>query len=327
MALKGHEKAAIFLSSLGEDTAAEVLKGLDVRDIGKITMHMTRLKTVTKVTMENVLREATDSMTRGDIRMGGEIFVKKVLSKGLGEDEANKMLELASQEGPLDSLRWVDAKTLVNFLVTEHPQTIALIICLLDPVQAAGVMQALPENIKVDVAMRIATTERIPENVIEDLKEALKGQLDMGKNKGKKLGGSRTIAEILNQCDRATEQAIIGKIEEQDNLLADSIRKLMFVFDDLAKVDDRGIQMILKEASTEELTLALKTTSEALKEKIFRNMSQRAAEILKEDMQTRGPVKVSDVDKAQQNIVKIARKLEAEGKLVLAGRGGEELVV
>jgi flagellar motor switch protein FliG len=155
----------------------------------------------------------------------------------------------------------------------------------------------------------------------------LKGQLDMGKNKGKKLGGSRTIAEILNQCDRATEQAVIGKIEEQDNILADSIRKLMFVFDDLAKVDDRGIQMILKEASTEELTLALKTTSEALKEKIFKNMSQRAAEILKEDMQTRGPVKVSDVDKAQQSIVKIARKLETEGKLVLAGRGGEELVV
>jgi flagellar motor switch protein FliG len=327
MSLKGHEKAAIFLSSLGEDIAAEVLKGLDVKDIGKITMHMTRLKTVTKVTMENVLQEATESMTRGDIRMGGEEFVKKVLSRGLGEDGANKMLEQASKEGPLDSLRWVDAKTLVNFLVTEHPQTVALIICLLDPVQAAEVMQALPENIKVDVAMRIAATERIPENAIEDLKEVLKGQLDMGRNKGKKLGGSRTIADILNQCDRATEQAIIGKIEEQNNVLADSIRKLMFVFDDLAKIDDRGIQMILKEASTEELTLALKTTSEALKEKIFKNMSQRAAEILKEDMQTRGPVKVSDVDKAQQNIVKIARKLEAEGKLMLAGRGGEELVV
>ncbi|NTW58355.1 MAG: flagellar motor switch protein FliG [Nitrospirae bacterium] len=327
MSLKGHEKAAIFLSSLSEDTAADVLKGLDVKDIGKITMHMTRLKTVTKTTMESVLQEATESMTRGDVRMGGENFVKKVLSKGLGEDGANKMLELASKEGPLESLRWVDAKTLVNFLVTEHPQTIALIICLLDPAQAAEVMQALPDNIKVDVAMRIATTERIPENAIEDLKEVLKGQLDMGKNKGKKLGGSRTVAEILNQCDRATEQAVIGKIEEQNNVLADSIRKLMFVFDDLAKVDDRGIQMILKEASTEELTLALKTTSEALKEKIFKNMSQRAAGILKEDMQTRGPVKVSDVDKAQQNIVKIARKLEAEGKLMLAGRGGEELVV
>jgi len=326
MALKGYEKAAIFLSSIGEDAAAEVLKGLDVKEIGQITMHMTRLKTVSKVTMETVLQEATGSMARGDIRMGGEDFVKKVLSKGLGEDGASRMLEQASKEGPLDSLRWVEVKTLVNFLLTEHPQTIALIICLLDPVQAAEVMQALPEAIKVDVAMRIATIERIPETALEDLKEVLKGQLDMGQNKGKKLGGSRTVAEILNQCDRVTEQVVMGKIEEQDNVLADSIRKLMFVFDDLAKVDDRGIQMILKEVSTEELTLALKTTSEILKEKIFKNMSQRAAEILKEDMQTRGPVKVSDVDKAQQNIVKIARKLETDGKLVLAGRGGEELV-
>jgi len=327
MPLSGYEKAAIFLSTIGEDAAAEVLKSLDAKDIGKITMHMTRLTTVTRVTIENVLREASDSISKGDVRVGGEDFVKKVLSKGLGEEGATKMLEMASKEGPLESLRWVDAKTLVNFLVTEHPQTIALIICLLEPAQAAEVLSALPDLIKADVAMRIATTERIPENAIEELKEVLKGQLEIGKGKGKKLGGAKTIAEILNQCDRSTEQSVIGKIEELNNTLADSIRQLMFVFDDLAKVDDRGIQMILKEAGTEELGLALKTASEALKEKIFKNMSQRAAQILKEDMQTRGPVKVSDVEKAQQNIVKVARKLEGEGKIMLAGRGGEELVV
>jgi flagellar motor switch protein FliG len=327
MPLSGYEKAAIFLSAIGEDAAAEILKGLEVRDIGTITMHMTRLKTVTRTTIETVLQEVSESVSRGDIRVGGADFVKKVLSKGLGEDGATKMLEMASKEGPLDSLRWVEAKTLVNFLVTEHPQTIALIICLLEPTQAAEVLSALPEAIKADVAMRIATTERIPENAIEELKEVLKGQLDMGKNKGKKLGGAKTIAEILNQCDRSTEQTVLGKIEEQNNVMADSIRKLMFVFDDLTKVDDRGIQMILKETGTEELALALKTASEALKEKIYKNMSQRAAQILKEDMQTRGPVKVSDVEKAQQSIVKVARKLEADGKLVLAGRGGEEIVV
>ncbi|HUJ19162.1 MAG TPA: flagellar motor switch protein FliG [Nitrospirota bacterium] len=327
MPLSGYEKAAIFLSTLGEDAAAEVLKGLDVKEIGRITMQMTRLKTVTKVAIDNVLQEVSDTVSRGDMRVGGEEYIKKILSKGLGEDGAQKIMEMASKEGPLDSLRWVDAKTLVTFLVTEHPQTIALIICLLEPAQAAEVLSALPETVKADVAMRIAMTERIPETAIEELKEVLKGQLEIGKSKGKKLGGSRMIAEILNQCDRATEQSVIGRIEEQNNTLADSIRKLMFVFDDLVKVDDRGIQMILKEASSEELTLALKTASEALKEKIFRNMSQRAAQILKEDMQTRGPVKVSDVDKAQQNIVKIARRLEAEGKIVLAGRGGEEVVV
>ena len=326
MALTGYEKAAIFLSTIGEDSAAEILKSLDVKDIGTITMHMTKLKTVTRATIEAVLAEVSESVSRGDIRLGGADFVKKVLSKGLGEDGATKMLEMASKEGPLESLRWVDAKTLVNFLVNEHPQTIALIICLLEPMQAAEVLSALPEAIKGDVALRIASTERIPENAIEELKDVLKGQLDMGKNKGKKLGGAKTIAEILNQCDRSTEQSVLGKIDEQNTVMADSIRKLMFVFDDLAKVDDRGIQMVLKETGTEELGLALKTASEALKEKIFKNMSQRAATILKEDMQTRGPVKVSDVEKAQQSIVKVARKLEAEGKLMLAGRGGEELV-
>ncbi len=327
MPMSGYEKAAIFLSTLGEDTAAEVLKGLDVKEIGKITMHMSRLKKITRETVDNVLKEVSDSISRGDLRVGGAEFVKKMLSKGLGEDGATKILELASKEGPLESLRWVDAKTLVNFLVTEHPQTIALIICLLEPTQAAEVLSALPETIKSDVAMRIASTDRIPEHAIEELKEVLKGQLEMGKTKGKKLGGTKTIAEILNQCDRSTEQSVLGKIEEQNNVLADSIRKLMFVFDDLVKVDDRGIQMILKETGTEELSLALKTASEALKEKIFKNMSQRAAQILKEDMQTKGPVKVSDVEKAQQNIVKLARKLETEGKIILAGRGGEELVV
>jgi flagellar motor switch protein FliG len=327
MALSGHEKAAILLSALNEDSAAEVLKGLDVKDIGKITMQMTKLKSATRDTIETVLREALQSTSQGNVRFGGEAFVKKVLSKGLGEEWANKILEMASKEGPLESLRWIDPKTLVNFLVGEHPQTIALIICLLEPMQAAEVLSGLPEHLKADVASRIASTERIPEHAIVELKEVLKGQLDMSKTKGMRVGGTKMIAEILNQCDRSTEQSVLGKIEVQNNVLADSIRKLMFVFDDIVKVDDRGIQMILKETGTEELTLALKTASDALKEKIFKNMSSRAAEILKEELQTRGPVKLSDVEKAQQTIVKVVRKLEADGKIALAGRGGEELVV
>ena len=327
MPLSGYEKAAIFISAIGEDAAADVLKNLDVQDIGKITMHMSRLKTISRATIEEVLREASESFSRGDIRAGGEEFLKKALSKGLGEEGARSILEMASKEGPIEALRWVDSRILVNFLSAEHPQTIALVICLLEPAQAADVLSSLSDDIRSDVAMRIATTERIPESAVEELKEVLMGQLDISKGKGKKLGGTRTIADILNQCNPSVEQAVIGKIEDQNNVLADSIRKLMFVFEDLAKVDDRGIQMILKETSSEELTLALKTSSEALKEKIFKNMSQRAALILKEDMQTRGPVKLSDVEKAQQNVVKIARRLEADGKLVLAGRGGEAMVV
>jgi flagellar motor switch protein FliG len=324
--LTGYEKAAIFLGTLGEEAAAEVLKGLDMTDIGKITMHMKRVRSVNRMIIDDVVKEASEMMKEVDVQVGGDAFVKKVLLKGLGEDGAEKILEMASKEGPLDSLRWVDSKALANFLVAEHPQTIALVICLLEPQQGAEVLSNLPENLKSEVALRIATTEMIPESAIEDLKEVLQDQMDISKGKGKKLVGTKTIAEILNHCDRTTEQLVLEKIEEQNTTLADSVRQLMFVFDDLVQVDNRGIQMILKEVSSEELSLALKSTSEALKEKIFANMSQRAIEILKEEIQMKGPVRVSDVERAQQNIVKVARKLEAEGKLVLAGRGGEELV-
>lgn len=324
--LTGYEKAAILLGTLGEETAAEVLKGLDITDIGKITIHMKRARSVNRNTVDDVVKEVSEMMKEVDVQVGGEDFVKKILSKGLGEDGAEKILEMTSKEGPLDSLKWVDSKALANFLVAEHPQTIALVICLLEAPHGAEVLSALPENLKSDVALRIATTEMIPESAIDDLKEVLQDQMDMTKGKGKKLVGTKTIAEILNHCDRTTEQLVLERIEEQNTTLADSVRQLMFVFDDLVQVDNRGIQMILKEVSTDELSLALKTASEALKEKIFSNMSQRAIEILKEEIQMRGAVRVSDVERAQQNIVKVARKLEAEGKLVLAGRGGEELV-
>lgn len=327
MPLNGYEKAAVFLSAIGEDAAADLLKDLEVKDISKITMFMSRMNTVSHTVVEDVLKEVTLGLSRGDIQMGGQDFVKKALSKGLGEEGASKILDLATKEGPLEALRWIDSRTLVNFLNAEHPQTIALVICLLEPVQAADVLSALPDNVKADVAMRIAMTDRIPETAVEELKEVLKGHLDMSMNKGKKVGGAKTIAEILNQCNPSVEQGIIGKIEEHDNTLAESIRKLMFVFEDLVKVDDRGIQTILKEVGSEDLSLALKTATESLKEKIFRNMSQRAAQILKEEMETKGPVKLAEVEKAQQNIVKIARRIEAEGKLVLAGRGSEAMVM
>jgi len=326
MSLSGYEKAAIFLLTVGEDGASEIVKNLNVKEIGRLTMHMTKLKSVSKNVIEEVLREASGIISDGDMFFGGEEYARKVLSKGLGEEGASRILEIASKEGPLDSLKWVEPKTLASFLVTEHPQTAALIISLLEPTQAADVLSLLPDEIKGDIAFRIATTEMIPESAIEDLSQILKGQLDVARGRGKKVGGTKKVAEILNNVDRSTEQVVLTKIEEQKAEVAESIRNLMFVFDDLVKLDDRAIQMILKEISTDELSLALKTVSEALKEKIFKNMSQRAVEILKEEMQTRGPVKLSDVEKAQQNIVKIARRLEVEGKIIIASRGSEELV-
>jgi len=327
MALRGYEKAAIFLGSIGEEAAAEVLKGLDMKDIGKITMHMNDMKPVDRTEVEGVLKEASERIDKGDIQVGGKDFIKKILNKGLGEEGAGKILEITSKEGTLEALRWADPKTLVSFLVMEHPQTIALTLSLLEPVQAAEIFTSLSSDLKTDVASRIATTDRIPESAIEELNDILKSQLEITKGKGKRLGGTKTMAEILNQCDKTTEQLVLDRMEEQNETLAEAIRQLMFVFDDLVNVDDRGIQLIMKEVSSDELSLALKTASEALKEKIFKNMSQRAAQILKEEMEVRGPVKVSDVEKAQQNIVRITRKLEAEGKIVLAGKGDEDIVV
>jgi flagellar motor switch protein FliG len=326
--MDGYEKAAIFLSSVGEDVAAQILKDLDPEDIRKISSYMAKTKKKDPEKLQTVLSETMEKVTAGEIQVAGEDYIKNVLAKGLGSDDAEKILEMVSKASPLESLKGVSPKTLANFLVTEHPQTIALILCLLDPEQAAAVIEKLPEHLRADVAMRVACTERIPENALEEIEEVLKVQLDIDGGKDEEsFEGTKVIAEILNQCDRNTEQAILEKIETQDDGLPESIRELMLVFDDLQNIDDRGIQLILKELSTEDLSLALKSAPEGLKEKIFRNMSQRAVKILKDEMETMGPVKVSDVEAAQQNIVKVARKLDEEGKIIIAGRGGEELIV
>jgi len=326
--LSGYEKSAILLSLVGEEAAAEVLKNLDMQEVGKITTQMSRLKSIRKEMMDVVLKEVTGIISQDDVQfVSGNEYIKKVLNKGFGADSASKVLDRALKDAPLDSLRWVDPWTLANFLMNEHPQTVAFILCLLEPVRAAEILGFFNETLRADVAMRIATTERIPETAIEEIRSALDGQLEIGANSGIKVGGMKTIAEILNQSDRSTEAAVFKMIEEQDKPLAESIRELMFVFDDLVELDDRSMQMVLKEVGTDELALALKTAAEGLKTKIFKNMSQRAVEILKDEIATKGPVKVSDVEKSQQKIVGIARKLEGEGKIVIGGRGGEELVV
>lgn len=328
MAMNGYEKAALFLSAVGEETAAQILKDLDPDTIGRITSYMARMKKTDVSKVESVFVETLEKVDSGEIKqVGGEDYVKKILTRGLGNENAEKILEMVSKESPLESLKWINPKTLSSFLVTEHPQTIALILCLLEAEQAAAIIEALPEQIRGDVAMRVATTERIPDSALTEIEEVLKGQMDIGKvEQGKTFQGTKVIAEILNFCERTTEQKVLENIEGQNSPLADSIRELMLVFDDLDKIDDRGIQLVMKEISSEDLTLALKTASDSLKQKIFKNMSQRAVQILKEEMEARGPVKVSDVEKAQQNIVKIARKLDEEGKIAIAGRGKEEFV-
>ncbi len=325
--LRGYEKAAVVLLSMEEEDASRVMKELAPGEIAKITKAMASLR---KLEQEDVSFVIDEFHTRAeaDVVKGDEEYTKRVLSRALGKEEATRFLDGTNVEDPLEALRWMEPRNIANFIKGEHPQTVAIVLAHLDSNQAAEVMATLPEALRVDVAYRMASLEGVSSAVLKDLESALRSQLQgMGAHSERKVGGVKAVAEILNQVDRATEQFVLGKIEEESPELAESIRKLMFVFDDLQTLDDRGVQALLKEVSTEELSLSLKTASDALKEKIFKNMSSRAAEILKEDMETRGPTKLSDIEKAQQAIVQVAKKLEEEGKIVLGGKGGEELVV
>lgn len=319
MSLSGQEKAAIFLSSINEDAAAEILKSLSPQDMTRISTQMVQLKKIDRSDLEIVLNEVTTKLTSGSIYVDGE-SVRKILHKSLGEDDATKILAMASQKTSVGSLKDINTKTLANFLISEHPQTIAMILSLLESDQAAATLSALPEEIRGDAVIRMSKIESVPKDTIAEIEELL-GTIMLDMAKGETIGGTKTVAEILNQCDSTTEQSILENIAETNDELADSIRQLMFVFEDILHIDDRGIQTILKEVSREDLVLALKSASEALTDKIINNMAERAAEMLKDEMEAKGPVKVSEVEGAQMNITKITRMLEEEGKIVIPGKG------
>jgi flagellar motor switch protein FliG len=322
--LSGVEKAAAFLSLIGEESATQIFKHLDPLDLARVIPMMAKVKIPPELA-DVVLKdfcEKTGSVMRGV----DEEYIKDVLVKAFGQESAKKLIDkIESGASAFDVLRWLDTGAIANMLSREHPQTIAIILAHLEPTQAAEVMAKLPENLKIDVSLRIASLDQISPTILNDLEDVLQSQLQ-SYTRGKKIGGIRTVSEILNQMDRASEDLILKNIEEKDQILADEIRKLMFTFDDLIMIEDKGIQMILKEITTEDLSLALKMAVDELKAKIFKNMSQRAVQILKEEIEAKGAVKVSDVEKAQMNIVRVARRLEEEGKIVIGGKGGEELV-
>lgn len=325
---KGYEKAAILLMSLGEDAAAEVMKSLDAKDIHKIVKTMSMLENLSPEDIDIIIGEFQESLSAGTL-YGGEEYMKSVLNKALGNEKAKTVLDKinAGDEGALESLKWLDAKTIASFVKGEHPQTIAIILAHLEPEHAAATIALLPEHIRMDVILRVATLESVQPEVLRELDAALQGAISTRPGHSSTIvGGVNAVASILNNLDSSTEGAIMGEIEGMNPDLAAQIQKLMFVFSDIVNIDDRGIQMILKEIGNEELVLALKTADDTLKNKILKNMSERASQMLKEDMETSGPVKLSDVEKAQQNILKIVRRLEQEGKIVLGGKGGEELV-
>ena len=322
--LTGVEKVAAFLSLVGEEAATQIFKHLDPLELARVVPLMAKVK-ITPDEANSVVKDFYEKTGNATIAVDEE-YIKKILIKAFGEDQAKKLMEkIESGASAFDIIRWLDSNSVANMLSREHPQTIAIVLAHLEPTQAAEVMGKLPEHIKIDVSLRIANLDQISPQVLVELEDVLQSQLQ-SYTRARKIGGIKTVAEILNQMDRASEDLIIKNIEEKDQILADEIRKLMFTFDDLVNIDDRGIQMILKEVTTDDLSLALKMSIDELKNKIFKNMSQRAVQILKEEMETKGAVKVSDVEKAQMNIVRIARRLEEEGKIVIGGKGAEELI-
>ncbi|MBI4613006.1 MAG: flagellar motor switch protein FliG [Planctomycetes bacterium] len=330
--MSGSRKAAILLLSLEPDYAARILSQLDRASVERLSFEIARLEDVSKHDRDLVLDEFYQTnLAQQYVEAGGLEYARELLSKALPAEDVNAImqnLDQSLQQQPFSFLARADSENLLTFIQDEHPQTISLILSHLGPQQASEVMKGLPQAKQVDVVKRMSRMERTDPDVIARVEGTLQTRLaSFVTQEFQKAGGVEKVAEILNLTDRATEKAILELIEEEDPELVEQIRKLMFVFEDLILVNDKGIQAVLKEIDNEELALGLKTASEELKEKIFKNMSQRAAELVKEDMEYMGPVRLSDVEAAQQTIVEIVRRLEEQGDVIVSGRGGEEEII
>ncbi len=333
--LRGMEKAAILLNYLGDVACTELFKYLEDSDIRKLVNNMNRLRAVPVDVTKRVLEEYYERISETEEYIfSRDIATKENIIAAVGEERARGILGHlnltagGSAAKTLESLEVVDAKSLANFLVSEHPQTIAVILAHLEPEKKCEVLKRMPESLQAESVLRMANLDYISPELIEEVDKVLKQELaTMGSVEQSQLGGVLPVAEMLNVMDKNTETAIMSRIEEKDPILAEEIRKLMFVFEDIVKIDDRGIQSLLKEVPNEKLLLALKTANDDIKAKIFRNMSSRASTLLQEDLQSMGPSKLSDVEGAQQEMVNTARKLEAEGKILIARGGAEDALV
>jgi flagellar motor switch protein FliG len=330
----GPEKAAIFLMSLGEEPAAKVLANLDEREIQSIGNYMSALSDVDIQTMDKVRKEFHDAVESGTggIGLGGVEFLKATLMKALDPVKAAEILNNISSptdelEGGLETVRMLDPRTISNFLVNEHPQTAAIIMAHLEPIVASAVLKELPEDMRTEVVHRLATLERVAPMVIRELDEALQNELRASTAvSGSKMGGVDNAAKIMGTLDRTTETSILTELDEVDPDLANEIRNLRFTFEDVVKIDDHGLQMVLKEVNQEDLLIALKTASDKLRDKIFNNMSERASMMLKEDLEAMGPKKISEVETSQGKVINVCKRLEEEGKIVIGGGAEDQYV-
>ena len=327
----GIEKAAILLVSLGEEQAAEVLKHLGPREVQKIGHAMAALKSVPRTRVETVLDDFNKTAQESAaMHVDSDAYVRSVLTKALGDDKASNLISRILQGGDtagIEGLKWMDAPTVADLIKNEHPQIIATILVHLDHDQASDIPNQFTERLRNDVVLRIATLEGIQPAALKELNDVMMRILSGSSNiKKAAMGGVRPVAEILNFMGSANETAVVDAIREYDPDLAQKILDEMFVFENLNDLDDRSIQLLLREIQSDSLILAMKGASPELREKIFKNMSQRAAEMLREDLEARGPVRLSEVEAEQKEILKIVRRLADEGQIVLGGSGGEQMV-
>ncbi len=330
--LTGLQKTAMLLVSLGDDTAANIFKYLEEDEIQQISREIAVTKHVQPEQADEVMEKLhTMAMAKSYISQGGIEYAKKLLIKSVGPEVARKIIDrlvkaLESSAG-FTSLERANPQQLSKFIQSEHPQTIALILAHLNASQAAELISSLPEALRSDVAMRMASLQEISPEVVRRISLILEQKLEaLGSFATEAYGGVRAVAELFNRMERNVGRTVLEKIETENPQLAASIRDLMFVFDDILLVDDNGINEILKRADKKTLTVALKGTSEELQNQFFRNMSSRAVEMMKEEMEFMGPVKLKEVEKAQHEIVEIVRQLEEEGVISIGGGGGEDYV-
>ncbi len=325
---QGLEDAAILLMSLGETEAAEVFKHLTPKEVQRLGETIAKMRAVPRERFEGVVAKFTEQAAEQSLIVGNtDEYVKNVLRMALGDDKANLLIDRILQGSDItgiESLKWMDPGSIAELLRNEHPQIVAAILVHLDFDQVADVLKFLPERGRNEVLIRIATLDGIQPTALKDLNEVLSKVLAGGDRTRKaSLGGVKPAAEIINMMGSSIETAVLDYIREADNELAQKIMDNMFTFDDLVKVDDKGIQALLKEVQTESLLISMKGATPEMREKIFRNMSTRAAETLREDLESRGPVRVSEVETEQKEMLKIVRRLADEGQIVLSGGGDD----
>jgi len=331
MALTGTDRAAVLLMSLGEDNAAGVLKHMGPKEVQRIGTAMASLQTISRQDMNGVLKEFVDTVSEQTaLGVGSDEYVRKVLISALGEDKAggviDRILTGRSSKG-LEALKWMDARSVADMIRLEHPQIIAIVLSFLDPDQGAEVLAFLPERLQSEIVMRIATLDTVQPNALEELDQILEKQFAVNNtHKSSAMGGLKNAANIMNFLDSNTELRVIEQIGKSDADLGGKIQELMFTFENLAEMDDRSLQTVLREVTGDKLVIALKGADSAVREKIFKNMSKRAAEMLRDDLEAKGPVRVSEVETAQKEILATVRRMGENGDIALGGRGGEEYV-